>query len=86
MQVVNYTKARNNLRKLIDAAVDHDEEIIITTRDEKTVVMISLDQYNLTHAQIRRDVKEAFEDIAKGRLLSVDEAFEDVMRAIAKKA
>ncbi len=80
MQVVNYTKARNNLRKLINEAVDNDEEIIITTRDEKTVVMISLDQYNLTYSQIKRDVKEAFEDIQEGRVLTSDEVFDSLLK------
>ena len=44
MQAVNYTNARNNLKTLIDEACDNNEEIIITTKNNKSVVLISLDE------------------------------------------
>lgn len=79
MQVVNYSHARNNLKSLIDIACDGDEEIIITTKNDKSVVLISLDEYNRTHAKLRRDVKEAIEEIERGDYLSIDEAFDRVL-------
>ena len=81
MQVVNYSHARNNLKSLIDIACDRDEEIIITTKNDKTVVLISLDEYNRTHAKLRRDVKEAIEEIERGDYLSIDEAFKKARQA-----
>jgi len=79
MQAVNYTSARNNLKTLIDNVCDNNEEVIITTKNEKTVVMMSLDEYNKTHAQLKRDVKEAIAEIERGDFMSIDEAFDRVI-------
>lgn len=81
MQAINYSTARNNLKSLIDAACDNGEEIIITTKNDKSVVMISLDEYNKTYAQIRRDAKEAKAQIARGDFVSIDEAFASAKRS-----
>ena len=79
MQAVNYTSARNNLKTLIDNVCDNNEEVIITTKNDKSVVMISLDEYNQTHAKIKRDVQEAIAEIERGDFMSIDEAFEKVI-------
>ncbi len=81
MQAVNYTSARNNLKTLIDTVCDNDEEIIITTKNEKTVVLMSLDAYNKTHAQLKQDVKEAMLEIERGDFMSMDEAFEQAKQS-----
>lgn len=46
MQAVFYSKARNNLRDLINKVCDDYDEYIITTKDEKTAVLISYDEYS----------------------------------------
>lgn len=79
MQAVNYTNARNNLKSLIDEACDKQEEIIITTKNNKSVVMISLDEYNRTHAALKREVQEAIKEIERGDFMGIDEAFENVL-------
>ncbi|MEA1920549.1 MAG: type II toxin-antitoxin system Phd/YefM family antitoxin [Campylobacterota bacterium] len=79
MQSVNYTNARNNLKTLIDEVCDNHEEVIITTKNDKSVVMISLDEYNQTHAQLKRDVQEAIAEIERGDYMSIDEAFDKVL-------
>ncbi len=76
MQALNYTSARNNLKSLIDDVCDNNEEIIITTKNDKTVVMISLDEYNQTHAKLKRDVEQSIIEIEKGDFVDIDEAFE----------
>ncbi len=76
MQAVNYSHARNNLKSLIDEVCDNDEEIIITTKNDKSVVMISLDEYNRTQVQIKRDVAKSLKEIEQGDLMGIDEAFE----------
>ena len=76
MQALNYTSARNNLKSLIDNVCDNNEEIIITTKNDKTVVMISLDEYNQTHAKLKHDVQKAIQEIEKGDFIDIDEAFE----------
>lgn len=81
MQAVNYTAARNNLKSIIDNVCDNNEEVIITTKNDKSVVIISLDEYNQTHAQLKRDVQEAIAEIERGDFMSIDEAFEQAKKA-----
>ena len=81
MQAVNYSHARNNLKSLIDEVCENDEEVIITTKNDKSVVMISLDEYNRTHAQIKRDVAQALAQVERGDVISIDEAFEKAKRS-----
>ena len=79
MQAVNYTNARNNLKNLIDDACDNAEEIIITTKNDKSVVLISLDEYNRTHSALKREVQESIEEIQRGDIIGIDEAFDKVL-------
>ena len=79
MQAVNYTSARNNLKSLIDTVCDNHEEVIITTKNDKSVVMISLDEYNKTHAHLNREVQLAAKQMENGEYVSIDEAFDKVI-------
>lgn len=45
MQAVNYSTARNSLKKYCDEA-NKGETYIITRKNKKDVVLMSLDQYN----------------------------------------
>ncbi len=76
MQALNYTSARNNLKTIIDNVCDNNEEVIITTKNEKTVVIISLDEYNKTHAKLKQDVQNSIREIEKNDFLDIDVAFE----------
>jgi len=75
MQAVNYSHARNNLKSIIDNVCDNNEEVIITTKNDKSVIILSMDEYNKTHTQIKRDVTEAIKQIERGECMSIDEAF-----------
>lgn len=46
MKVVNYTELRLNLKKWLDSVVDDVEELIIKRKNQKDLVLISLDEYN----------------------------------------
>jgi len=46
MKVINYTDLRLNLKKWMDAVVDDMEEIIVKRKDNKDLVLISIDEYN----------------------------------------
>ena len=46
MQSVFYSQARNNLREIINKVCDDFDEYIITTKDEKSVVLISYEEYS----------------------------------------
>lgn len=75
MQVVNYSHARNNLKSIIDDVCDNHEEVIITTKNNKTVIIQSMDEYNRTHAQIKEDVNIALNQIERDEYMNIDEAF-----------
>jgi len=46
MKIVNYTDLRLNLKQWLDKVVDDVEEVIIKRRNQKDVVLISLEEYN----------------------------------------
>ena len=46
MLAVNYSTIRNNLKGYCDKVTDDCETVIVTRKDEKNVVIISLEQYN----------------------------------------
>jgi antitoxin YefM len=46
MKVVNYTDLRLNLKKWLDLVVDDVEELVVTRKNHKDLVLISLDEYN----------------------------------------
>lgn len=46
MLAVNYTTIRNNLKDYCDAATDNNETVIVTRKNKKNVVIMSLEQYN----------------------------------------
>lgn len=79
MQAVNYSHARNNLKAIIDAVCDNNEEIIITTKNDKSVVILSMDEYNRTHMQVKRDVEEALRQAEMNDLMEADEVFDTLL-------
>lgn len=46
MLAVNYSTIRNNLKAYCDEATDNNETVIVTRKDEKNVVILSLEKYN----------------------------------------
>ncbi len=46
MLAVNYSTIRNHLKDYCDKATDDRETVIVTRKDEKNVVIISLERYN----------------------------------------
>ena len=55
MLAVNYSTIRNNLKTYCDEATDNNETVIVTRKDEKNVVILSLEKYN----QIMKAAKNA---------------------------
>jgi prevent-host-death family protein len=76
MQAVNYTNARNKLKDIIDEVCDKNEEVIVTTKNNKSVVILSLDTYNATHTRLKQEIAQAMQEIEKGDFVEIDEAFE----------
>lgn len=46
MRMISFTEARNGLKAVLDAVVNDAGTTIITRRDSKDVVVMSLDYYN----------------------------------------
>ncbi|MCG8485259.1 MAG: type II toxin-antitoxin system prevent-host-death family antitoxin [Clostridia bacterium] len=46
MLAVNYSTIRNKLKEYCDRVTDDRETVIVTRKDEKNVVIISLEEYN----------------------------------------
>jgi antitoxin YefM len=46
MLAVNYSTIRNNLKSYCDEVTDNGETVIVTRKEEKNVVIISLEDYN----------------------------------------
>ena len=71
MKAVFYSQARNNLREIINKVCDDFDEYIITTKDNKTAVILSYDEYSamketiyLLSSKANRDrLNEAIEQI-----------------------
>ena len=55
MLAVNYSTIRNNLKDYCDKATDDNETVIVTRKDEKNIVLMSLEKYN----QIMKMAKNA---------------------------
>ena len=68
MLAVNYSTIRSKLKDYCDKATDENETIIVTRKDEKNVVLISLEKYN----EFIRNIKNT-EYLAK-----IDKAFKQV--------
>ena len=75
MKAVNYSHARNNLKAIIDAVCDNNEEVIITTKNDKSVVILSMDEYNRTHAQLKQDIAKAIKQIERRECMDIEDAF-----------
>lgn len=46
MLATNFTNVRNNFKEYCDMVIDNAQPIIVTRKDDKNVVLISLDEYN----------------------------------------
>lgn len=71
MKAVFYSQARNNLRDIINKVCDDFDEYIITTKDDKSAVLLSYEEYSsmketmyLLSSKTNRDrLNEAIDEI-----------------------
>jgi antitoxin YefM len=83
MLAVNYTTVRNNLKGYCDKVTEECETVIVTRKDEKNIVIISLDEYNslmkvAKKAAYFERIDRAMEQLARGEgtvheLIEVDD-------------
>ena len=53
MMAANYSSVRNRLKFYCDQVCNNDETLIVTRKDERNVVVISLERYNQMEKSIR---------------------------------
>jgi len=53
MEVVNFTEARNNLKRILDNVVDNADYTVINRRDAIDSVVMSLDSFNSLMATVQ---------------------------------
>ena len=83
MLAVNYSTLRDNFKNYCDKASDESETVIVTRKNEKNVVLISLEQYNaLTkaarNAEYLAKIDRSFDQLEAGmgkqhEIVEVDE-------------
>ncbi|MCI7403959.1 MAG: type II toxin-antitoxin system Phd/YefM family antitoxin [Pyramidobacter sp.] len=71
MLAVSYSTIRTKLKDYCDAAVNNDETIIVTRKNEENVVLLSLDSYNrlmksLRNAEYVAKLDRAFKQLETG--------------------
>jgi len=71
MLAVNYSTIRNNFKDYCDKVTDLDETVIVTRKNEKNVVLISLEQYNQItkaahNAEYLYKIDRAIEQLSSG--------------------
>ena len=84
MKVINYTDLRLNLKKWMDAVTDDMEEIIVKRKDNKDIVLISLEEYNalnetnyLLSGKNRDILLQSVKDIQENKSLVQKELIEE---------
>ena len=75
MLAVNYSTIRSKLKDYCDRATDENETVIVTRKNEKNIVIISLEQYNavmkaLRNAQYLEKIDKSMQQIKDGRIVT----------------
>ena len=74
MLAVNYSTIRNNLKDYCDKVTDENETVIVTRKGEKSVVLLSLEQYNelirtMKNVDYLRKLDKAFKQVEEGKVV-----------------
>lgn len=72
MVVANYTTVRNNLKEYCDMVTDQDETVIVTRKQDRNVVILSLERYNAMGKELRNayylaKIDRAFDQLYAGK-------------------
>lgn len=75
MLAVNYSTIRENLKSYCDKVTDQNETVIVTRKDEKNVVIISLEEWNklqkaLRNAEYLGRLNRSVADVNAGRVIT----------------
>ncbi len=74
MLAVNYSTIRSKLKDYCDKATDNNETVIVTRKDEKNVVLMSLEQYNEIMKAVRNSeyldkIDKSIKQLEEGKVI-----------------
>ena len=74
MTAVNYSTLRDNLKRYCDMVTDEQETVIVTRKEEKNVVLLSLAEWNamqkaLRNAAYLEKLQRSVEQVERGELI-----------------
>lgn len=74
MLAANYSTVRRDLKAFCDKVTDENETVIVTRKNEKNVVLLSLDQWNamqkaLRNAEYLAKLERAEQQITRGEVI-----------------
>ena len=80
MLAVNYSELRNNLKDYCDKTIDNLETVLITRKNDRNVVMISLEEYNnlvensyiMSDADYYKDLVQRVKDVEDDKIIQKD--------------
>ena len=75
MLAVNYSNVRENFKGYCDRVVDDNETLIVTRKNDKNVVIISLDEWNelqkiARNAEYLAGIDRSLADVKAGRVIT----------------
>ncbi|MDU7163516.1 MAG: type II toxin-antitoxin system prevent-host-death family antitoxin [Anaerococcus vaginalis] len=77
MLAVNYSELRNNLKDYCDRTIDNLETVLVTRKNSRNVVMISLEEYNnlvensyiMSNADYYKDLIQRAKDVEDDKII-----------------
>lgn len=80
MLAVNYSEIRKNLKDYCDRTIDNLETVLITRKNDRNVVMISLEEYNnlvensyiMSDADYYKDLVQRAKDVEDNKIIQRD--------------
>lgn len=89
MLAVNYSTIRNNLKDYCDKVTDENETVIVTRKDEKNVVILSLEHYNALSKRARNaeyldKIDRSLQELSEGKAISFTMDELEAMETMAK--
>ena len=75
MLAVNYSTIRDNLKSYCDKVTDEKETVIVTRKDGKNVVLVSMNEWNDLQKAVRNaeyvgKIRRAADQVARGEVIT----------------